>query len=160
MAKRTITAAFMSIFLVFGVEAEMVSFLVVETGLPQEGERKQHSEHWEDSLLDVFFEAGHIVSNSPVLRLDSKPSGEIINAVTADMDEAKEGGADYFIIAQLDYAPGSQTPDEISLVLFRIVPYKKIYEKQITGKKYKSAKEETDDLKKIARGLVPHLNAQ
>ena len=150
----------MFFFLALGVEAAMISFLVVETGLPHEGGRNQHSTQWENMLLDVFFEEGHIVSNSPVVRLDSKPAGEIQAAVESDVEEARNGGADYFIIAQLDYTPDYQTPGEVSFVLFTLTPYKKIYEKRITGKTYRSAREETDDLKIIVRGLVPHLNAQ
>jgi len=158
MAKRITAVLLMGIFLVIGVEAAMVSFLVIETGLPQEVALSQHSERWENALLDVFFDAGHIVSNSVPLRLETKPSGEIQKTVEADIEEARNGGVDYFIIAQLDFTPDLQIPGEISFTLLKITPYEKIYEKQVTGKTYRSVREEIDDLRIIVRELVPYLN--
>jgi len=155
MLKKAAAALFMGIFLVFGLEAAMVSFMIVETGIPQEDGRIEHSELWEDAIFDVFFDAGHIVSNAPILRLDSKPSNEIQKMTAEDLFEARAGGADYFIIAQLDYASDIPKLSEIYFVLYKMSPYKKIHEKRITGKAYKTQKEEIDDLKYIARGLIP-----
>ena len=136
----------------------MVSFFVVETGVPLEGGRRTHSIQWENALLDVFFDAGYIVSNAATLRLDSKPSGEAQTVFETDIIEARNTGANYFIIAQLDYNSGSATPMEITLVLFSTNPNKKIYESQMAGKTYRTTREEVDELTKIARGLIPHIN--
>ena len=159
MAKRIMAAVFMGIFLVLGAEAAMVSVMVIETGLPQ-GERSQYSERWESSLMDVFFDEGYIVSNVPILRFDTKQLNEIQRVTSADMKEAGEGGADYFIVVRLDYASSLQPPDEISFSLFSISPYKKIYEKQIKGKTYRSVRDEIADLKVIVGELVPYLNRE
>ena len=158
MLKR-ITMAFFVFFTVFGVEASMISFVVVETGLPQEGERNQHSLSWENALLDVFFDAGYIVSNYPILRLETRPSGSILqsSAFFAVEEEALNGGFDYIVLAQLDYS-GSQTPGEISFFIYRIRGRVKVLERQMSGKTYRSARDEIDDLKIIVRELVPYLN--
>jgi hypothetical protein len=74
------------------------------------------------------------------------------------VDEAREGGADYFIAAQIDFSGGSLAPSEILLFLFRITPFSLIKERKITGKNYKSEKEEIDDLKNIVKGIVPRIN--
>ena len=77
MAKKCLmTVVFLCVFFLFRVEAATVSFLVIETGLTDEAGSRQHSGLWESGLLDVFFESGHIVSNAPILRLLSKPSGD------------------------------------------------------------------------------------
>lgn len=155
MSKKWALALFCGVFLALNVEAAMVSFFIIETGISQEDQRSAHSEQWENAFLDVFFEAGHIVSNSPMLRLEKKPSDEIQKLAKDDIKEAGETGSDYFLVAQLDYLSGSKTPGDISIVLFKITPYGKVTEKRITGKTYKSAKDEIDDLKLIARGFLP-----
>jgi hypothetical protein len=157
MAKRIAAVLIIGAFFVLRAEAAMVSFLVIETGLMEEENKKQHSMQWENSLLDVFFDAGHIVCNAPMMRLDTKPVGEIRKVASADMAEAVEGGVDFFIIAQLDYTPGSQSPEAIALVVYTVTPAKKIYEKRMTGKSYRSVKDELEDLRGIVSGLIPHL---
>jgi len=155
MPKKAAAVLFMGIFLVFSMEAAMVSFVIIETGLPEDGGKIEHSRHWEDAIFDVFFDAGHIVSNAPMMRLDSKPTDEIQKLTAEDIFEARMGGADYFIIAQLDYFSDVPKLNEISFIMYRISPYKKIHEKRVSGKTYKTQKEEVEDLKLIARGLIP-----
>jgi len=155
MLKKAVATLFMGAFLVFGAEAAMVSFMIIETGLPQEGGKAEHSELWEDAIFDVFFEEGHIVSNAPILRLETKPSNEIQRMTAEELLEARTGGADYFIIAQLDYISDVPQLSEIYFILYKMSPYKKIHEKRLSGKAYKTQKEELDDLRFIARGLIP-----
>ena len=158
MKKCLAIMAFLSVFFVPGIKAANVSFLVVETGLSFEAGANQHSGLWEDGLLDVFFDAGHIVSNAPILRIEAKPAWGFPEEAEGDLNEAIEGGADFFILAFLDYTVGANAPQNIFLQLYRIDPYKKIFEQQYTGKTFKSNKEEYDNLKAIVKGLVPHLN--
>ena len=158
MIKR-ITLVIIVFFTVFSVEASMVSFFVIETGLPQDGDKNQHSLYWENVLLDVFFDAGHIVCNAPILRLESRPSGDILRASAFDMEDARNGGIDFVILAQLDFLSGSLAPPgEISFFIYRITGREKIFEKRITGKTYRSTGDEIDDLKIIVRELVPYLS--
>jgi len=158
MVKKAAAALFFAVFFVFNVEATMVSFFIIETGIPSEGGRRTHSMQWENTLLDVFFDAGYIVSNAATLRLDSRPSGEMQKVYESDIAEARSTGANYFIIAQLDYSSGSLSPQAITLVMFSTNPNKKLYERQIAGKTYRSTKEEVDELTIIARGLIPYIN--
>ena len=160
MVKKTTAVLIFTVFFALNAEATMVSFFVIETGVSAEGGRRTHSMQWENTLLDVFFDEGYIVSNAATLRLESKPSGEIHKLFENDILEAKNTGANYFIIAQLDYSSGSMMPQEITLVLFSTNPNKKIFERQLAGKTYRTAREEVDELKLIARGLIPHINAQ
>ena len=158
MPKRTLAAAvFLSVFFVFRIQAANVSFLVIETGLSFEAGANQHSELWESGLFDVFFEAGHIASNAPVLRIEANPKGEFPQEALDDLKEATDGGAEYFIIVLLDY-DASQSPQAISLQLFRIDPYEKIFEQHYTGRAFSSTREEYDNLKVVIQGVVPYLN--
>jgi len=157
MFKR-IVFVFFVFFTVFGVEASMISFIVIETGLPQEAERNYHSVNMENALLDVFFDEGHIVCNFPILRLETRPSGDFLQSTAHSMEEdAMNAGVDYIVLAQLDYS-SSATPGEISFLVYKIRGRVKVLERQIRGKTYRSAREEIDDLKIIVGELVPYLN--
>jgi hypothetical protein len=115
--------------------------VVVETGadIPPAGEPGEYrpapavfesSLLWETGLFDVCFEAGHIVSNSPVLRMNraggadfpgkEAPRGEFPGELLPDLEAA--GGADYLILALLAYPagiPGEKTmPRGVSLRLY------------------------------------------
>jgi len=137
--------------------AAMVSFYVVEAGLPENVEIR-HAEVWEDAFLDVFFDAGHIVSNAPILRLNSKPQGDILKTVASNVVDSRDGGIEYLLIAMLDYTPDLLSPGEITFYIYRNIPREQLLERVIPGKTYRSAKEELDDIKSIVRGLVPYIN--
>jgi hypothetical protein len=134
----------------------MVSFYVVETGLGESAEVR-HAEIWEDAFMDVFFDAGHIVTNAPILRLESKPQGDILGAVAFDVVSLRDGGIEYVLIAMLDYANNPQFPSEITFYIYRVVPREKLLERKISGRTYRNVREEIDDIKSIVRGLVPYI---
>ena len=90
-------------FLVFPLSASMVSFMVIETGLRPEANKSDYSYAWEDGLMSVFFDEGHIVSNSLVLRMEKTPEGIFPKEAEEDFLEAYRGGADYFILILLEY---------------------------------------------------------
>ena len=158
MVKRTAAILVLSIFMVFRVEAFMVSFLVIETGLSEEADNP-HSHNWEDALLYVFFDEGFIVSNADMLRLASRPSGRIDDIITHDLDAAREGGANYFVAVQLDYVQGVSAPRTVSFFVYRIHQdqHEMIYQTQMAGRTYRLARNETADLRRTVRGLVPHI---
>jgi hypothetical protein len=141
--------------------AATVSFLVIETGLPMEAAANEHSGLWESGLLDVFFEAGHIVSNAPILRLDKKPVKPFPEEFEDEFNEAAAGGAEYFILAELDYAvkaDGSAgKPENVLLKVFNADTAKLVYEKNYTDKSSRNAKDEFNNVKKAVRGLVPRI---
>jgi hypothetical protein len=158
MAKKIAFVFCLGVFFALNASAYMVSFFIIETGLPLEGAKTQYSKLWENTFFDVFFDAGYIVCNSPMMRIESKPKMSLEKFVQNEVDEARDGGADYFLVAQLDYSGGSTTPREVSLVLFTVTPFKLIKEQKVMERKYKSEKEEFEDLKSIVKGIVPKTN--
>jgi hypothetical protein len=148
-------------FAAFPLSAAMVSFLVIETGLPEECPASTWSSLWENGLLDVFFEEGHIVSNAPIRRLDGIPQGMLPDEARGDLDEAVEGGAEYFILALLEYpTPAGQEirrPRTISLRVFRASPYRFIHEQRYAEAALPTMNEEFKSIKQSVRGLVPYL---
>jgi hypothetical protein len=105
--KKWFLAPFMVFFTLGTISAATVSFLVVETGLYEESERPQSSILWENGMMDVFFDAGHIVSNAPIMRIPEKTAEKLPEPVRVEFDQARNGGADYFIVVLLEYPGGS-----------------------------------------------------
>jgi len=97
------TAAVVAIGMVaLSVPARAATFTVqvVESGLSAEYAVLEASSAWEAGLMDALFDAGHIVSNAPVLRAEADwVLGD------EDMNLAREGGADYLLLARLEYEP-------------------------------------------------------
>jgi hypothetical protein len=162
MSKAFIAAFFLGVLVTFKAGAADVSILVVETGLLQEDGNKQHSLAWENVLLDACFEAGHIVTNAPLMRLTDKSTGDFPSEAAWVLEEAMEWGSDFFIIALLDYENGGKVPRETTIRLFRINQrqYVKTYEQKLPGRSFKTLNEEFDFLKITAQGLAAHLTGR
>lgn len=143
------------------VPASTVSFLVIETGIQEEGPANESSNLWESALMDVFFDTGHIVSNAPILRLPERPSQEFPEEARVNFDEALTGGAEFFVIALLDYQGTTRgevpKPRSISLRLFRIKPYQFLFKQDYPGGARLSAEEEFAGAKNAARTITSHL---
>ena len=148
-------ALILGLFLNFSVGASMVSFYVIETGVPESAGNVRHTELWENAFLDIFFDAGHIVSNAPILRLEKKPSGDILRMV--DMQDARGSGVDFVLIAQLDYNTDFKSPGEISFFIYRVTPREKILERTILPRSIRTVRDEYDEIKSVVRGLVPYI---
>jgi hypothetical protein len=149
-------------FLPVPLSGASVSFLVLETGLEEGQGDSRYSSLYESGLLDVFFDAGHIVSNAPILRLSGRPRQTFPEEAMGDLAEAIEGGMEYFILAQLDYAAPPdgeiEKPRSISLRIFRVKPYKLIYEQRYDGKALPTMDDEFLEVKQRAGNLIRHLN--
>jgi hypothetical protein len=154
MKKRIVTAFLFGIILALNAEASLISFLVIETGLPENAGNIRHSALWENAFMDVFFDSGYVVTNYPMMRLASKPEGNIQEACGFDVSEAKEAGVDYLLIAKLEYVSAIYPPQIISFYVFRVDQHEIIYEKQVRGKTYGSDREASDDMKKTIKELV------
>jgi hypothetical protein len=144
------------------VPASTVSFLVIETGLGEESPANGSSSLWESALLDVFFDTGHIVSNAPVLRIPQRPSQDFPEEAREDFNEALNGGAEFFVIALLDYQGSPEDrgskPRSVSLRLFRIKPYRFLFKQDYSGGGTAlSAEEEFSGAKDAARAVISHL---
>jgi len=161
MLKSIISAVLFGIFLTFNIEAieaSMISFYVIETGIPENAERNKHSVLWENAFMDVFFDNGYIITNYPMLRLRTKPEESIIKVSGFDVDEAKEAGIEYILIAQLDYDSLLKGPQEITFYLFRVAQHEIIYERKISGKTYGQERDEFNDLKAIIKDFVKFVS--
>jgi hypothetical protein len=113
-------AALLLVFSVLPLSASMICFLVIETGLKPEAIRENYSSVWEDGLMSVFFDLGHIVSNSPVLRVEKLEEEMLPYEAQKDFLEAARGGADYFILVLLEYRlhSGPIKPQEALIKIF------------------------------------------
>jgi hypothetical protein len=149
----------LAVLAVFPLSASMVSFLVVETGLQAESSAGEYSTLWEAGLMDVFFDAGHIVSNGTVLRLEKNPAKDFPDEVQADFAEAGEGGADFFILALLEYRnqDGKIKPSGISLRIFKVGSRKLIYQQRFAAGTGASLGEEYACAQEAARAIISHL---
>lgn len=153
--KRLGITALLWAFLVLPLSASMVSFLVIETGLLPDADAEEYSSLWEGGLMGSFFDAGHIVSNSPLLRLDKAPAAEFPQEAQSDFQEASEGGADYFVMALLEYSTqeGKAKPREISVRIFTIAPQKMIYEQHFALNAGSDLREEKNKIQETA-GII------
>jgi hypothetical protein len=120
------------------VFAYTVSFVMIEMGLVQDGASPESANLWENGLMDVFFNAGHIVSNAHTLRVDREIVKDFPDEVQGDIDEARQGGVDFFIIVVLDYRLSETSgkvvkPQQIQLKVFRVNPHQKVYEQGYSG---------------------------
>ena len=146
------------LFAILPLGAANVSIMVFETGLDMEGDANLHSGLWESGLLDVFFDSGHVVSNAPIMRLDYMPD-EVFPAQAQDsLNEAREGGMEYILSAQLNYANyTSKRPANVIVRLFRIQPFKMIFEETFSDSKSKTSREEFEFVKQAARKFPPRI---
>ncbi|GHV63563.1 hypothetical protein AGMMS49587_14010 [Spirochaetia bacterium] len=160
--KRILTLLLLMAVMILPLQGATVSFLVIETGLRDDRKANEYSVLWESSLMDVFFEEGHIVSNSPSLHLAQKTDKELPDEAMADLSGAIDGGVDYFILALLDFpavAGGKvQKPGDISLRLYKTRPYQFLYEERYAGRNNNNMKDEFARVKQTVRRLIPHIN--
>ena len=103
LKKYLFTGLFIVISAAFPLGAASVSFLVIETGPTGGVPRTPYSILWENSLMDVFYESGHIVSNAPIMRMSAKPADGFPNEAERDYNDAKKGGMEFFIVAILEH---------------------------------------------------------
>jgi len=132
------------IFVSLNLYAANISVMVIETGLNKESPVNRYSYMWENGLLDVYFENGHIVSNSPILKLNVKPANGFPEEVLRDYDEAKETGMDYFAIAIIEYP----SPFKVSLRLFNTKSFDMLYELAFTDAPTLPEKDRYERIKK------------
>ena len=145
-----------------------VSVLIVETGI-KNGSPERNGEItglWESGLMDVFFEAGHIVTNATAFAIEEKP-GLLPGEIQSCIYEAKDGDVDYFILGYLNYDPEtlvaagvSETPRPVTMnfELYQVKAQRKIWTQRVElSKAAVSKKEELLRVKRAARSLIVHL---
>ena len=153
MLKRHIVWGLLFAIAISPLYSATVSFLVIEFGLAAEGPASQHSVMWENGLMDVFFEAGHIVSNSPIMRLARRPDEGFPDEAEREFEFAREGFMDYFVIAVVDHP----APHNVSLRLFRTNSQQMIIEHKYTDTTYQTRREEYNAIKQEIQVLLARI---
>jgi hypothetical protein len=163
--KKWLFAPILAAAVLFSLPAATVSFLVVETGLPEGSARPESSSLWESGMMDAFFDAGHIVSNAPILRLDGfvkNPAPQPLpRELRRELDDARLGGADFFVVVLLDYHDNPvQKPAEIMLQVFRVSSGQLVYASSFGGYTGVKMEEEFQSVKKSAGKILPQLRVK
>ena len=157
--KRLVSLAILLLLLVFPSFASMVTFLVVETGLDEGAANTQHSSIWEGALMSVFFDAGHIVTNHPIARMEKKPDKDLSGSIMIGFIEAIEGGSEYFILGFLEYVNNGEMmiPIGIIIKLYRTDSEELIFEQNFPAGNSRSLGEEIQMAQNVARILVSNI---
>jgi len=141
--------------------AATVSVLVVEAGLPPGNGCTPSAEIWESGMMDAFFEAGHIVSNAPCHQIAvsiNKASGSLTSDIGQDLDQARLGGVDFFVLILLNYRDEStELPKDVFIQVFRVSSGDLLYETSLNARVWGSSDEEFLDAKRNAGKVVPQL---
>jgi hypothetical protein len=154
MSKRIAITVIIGILLTFSINAATVSFYVIEAGMNDEADSKI-SGLWETAFMDVFFDAGYIISNAPVLRLDRSPSNIF---PLLDFKEAGACGIDYMLVVLLDYNKDFPSPEEASFYIYKVKKQEKVVERKVRLKPIKvTSREDYNNMKSIARGFIPYI---
>ena len=157
--KRLGSMVILLVILAFPVSAAMVSIVLVETGVNDRISTGQYSSVWEGGLMSAFFDAGHIVTNSPIARIERKPNPYLSGQIRAEFNEAINGGADYIILGLIEYntREGMGTPVGIVLKLYDSISEQLIYEQNFPAGPGRSNNEEYQFAQNAARLIISHL---
>ena len=157
--KRFLGTALLFLLLTFSASASTVSFLVVETGLNDGIPGPQSSSRlWEEGLMAFFFDAGHIVTNNPILRMDRPVPTEIHGTIIEnDFSEAVMGGAEYIVLGYLEYVTqGTRAvPAKMNIKIYTTVPEELVYEQIFPVGRNTS--EENQIIRNAGRIIISHI---
>ena len=148
----------------FAAEAATVSVLVIETGLPSGMGRTESASVWESGFMDACFDAGHIVSNAPSMRIPEASSEEFPPEAQGDFDRARLGGADYLIVVFLNYPDGAGAkgpegvhPRDVFIKVFHVSSGDLVYKMPVQVEFRASRDEEFLDAKRSAGRIIFRL---
>ena len=157
--KRLGSTAALLLVLIFPASASMVSFLLIETGLNEGIPATQYGSLWEGGLMEIFFDAGYIVTNSPITRMEKRPAEDLGGSVKTDFDEAVEGGAEYFILGFLNYQTQGRgaIPTEITIKLYQTDPRQLVFEQSFPAGRGKTLHEEYQHAQSAGRAIISQI---
>ncbi|GHV74212.1 hypothetical protein AGMMS49940_15140 [Spirochaetia bacterium] len=95
----------------------------------------------------------------PIQRVSEKPPKNLPDEARISLDDALEGGADFFVLAVLDYQNPLRTsgappkPYNVSLRLFKTAPYRFLYSMEYNP----ADKDELAAAMGAARAIARHL---
>jgi len=146
---------FLGFIAVFPLNAATISFLVMETGQSKEDPAGQYPILWENGLLEIFFESGHIVTNFPIMKIVEKPADGFPDEAENEFENARTGGMDFFLVGIVDYARSG-----VSLRLFSTKSSKMIQEQKYTVTSFRNTKEEYENIKAAVSKMAARLNQE
>ena len=133
--------------------------MVVETGLDESVLSTQHGSVWEGGLMDAFFDAGFIVTNSPVTRIESRPAVDLSGIILNDFEDAEIGGAEFFILAYLDCQDqgGRMLPLNMTLKMYSINSRQLVFEQSFPVSMERTLEQEFEVAKNAGRILINYI---
>jgi hypothetical protein len=149
---RVIIGLFIGIMSAPALCAANISVLVMESGENIENTGNQYPIIWENEIMAILFDAGHIVSNSPKMHVAGKVENDLPAEAEREFIEAKDGGMEYFLVALIDYAAPM-----VILRIFDIKSTKKVLEQKYAITSFKNTKNETDRIKTAIRVLSAQI---
>lgn len=159
-AKPLFLIFFTTIAAVIPSVAATVSIMIIETGTGDQSSGRTVN-IWESGMMDVLFDDGHIVCNTPAIRIPDPGDEELPREARRNFQDADTNGVDYFIIAQLNYPqnedPAASGPEKVSLRLYRIDPYGILYNTSYPLDSGLPETEEFSNAKKAAQLLSPYI---
>jgi len=151
--------AVLLVVLIFPASATMVSFLIVETGIHEDIPSAQYSDLWEGGLMSSFFDAGYIVTNSPIMRLEQRPVPDLTGPVRTDFEGARLGGGEYFVLCFLNYQVQGRraVPVDINIRTYRIDTQELVFERSFPVGTGRNLHEELQLAQNAGRVLVSQI---
>ena len=109
--------------------------------------------------MAAFFDDGHIVTDSPVVRMEKRPSQDFTGQVQADYVEAVEAGVEYFLLGFLEYqvVAGKVIPVNITLKLYGTDSKRLIHEQVFPVGTGKNLADEHQIALNAGRVFISHL---
>jgi len=157
--RRLLSTFVMFLLITFSVSASTVSFLVVETGLNDGISGPQSSSRlWEEGLMGIFFDAGHIVTNNPILRMDTPVPAEIRGTIVEyDYNEAVMGGAEYIVVGFLEYEVQGirAVPIRMNIKIYSTVPEELVFEQDFPVGR--NTGEDNQLVRNAGRTIISHI---
>jgi len=155
--KRLGSMAAVLMLLAIPASASMVSFQLVETGLNGSASSGQYSRLWESGLMAAFFDAGYIVTSSPITRMENTPAPG--SFIVESLNEAAEGGASYFILGFIEYNTqrGRALPVGIVLKVYDSNSRQLIYQQNFPAGSGRDNNEEMQLAQNAGRLIISHM---
>jgi hypothetical protein len=140
----------------FSLYAANVSMVVLETGAAALAAREPAG-LWEEGIMEVFFNDGHIISNAKAKKIGAFPKQEFPEEALRDFQDADEGGSKYFIVALLNYGDelcaGAARPVSVTIRLFHVTPYQFLTETTIEDVKKAPVEDELNIARDCAKDI-------
>ena len=160
--KRLGGMAALLMLLVFPASASMVSFQLVETGTSGRGSSSEFSNLWESGLMAAFFDAGHIVTSSPIMQAGNASGPDLNGKIEESLTEAAEGGAAYFIVGFIEYNAqrGRLLPVGILLKVYDSNSRQRIYEQSFPAGTGRNNREEFQLAQNAGRLIISQMRGR